>query len=61
MSKHSNKIDEFYATSQSTAAWLVDKLREIYGLEGKTAFELDSGVSATEDGELFDDSEDVAF
>ena len=29
--------------------------------EGKTAFELDSGVSATEDGELFDDSEDVAF
>ena len=39
MSKHSNKIDEFYATSQPTAEWLVDKLRATYDLEGKTAFE----------------------
>jgi len=29
--------------------------------EGQTAFELDSGVSATEEGELFNGSEDVAF
>ena len=39
MSKHSNTIDEFYATSQPTAEWLVDKLRATYDLEGKTAFE----------------------
>ena len=39
MSKHSNKIDEFYATSPDTAKWLIDVLREKYDLKGKTALE----------------------
>lgn len=39
MSKHSNKIDEFYATSKETAAWLANVLRERYNLKGKTALE----------------------
>ena len=38
MSKHSNKIDEFYATSPETAAWLLDELAHRYELEG-TALE----------------------
>lgn len=39
MSKHSEKIDEFYATSRETAKWLAEVLREKYSLKGKTALE----------------------
>lgn len=39
MSKHSKKIDDFYATSPETAEWLFDELRSRYDLKGKTAFE----------------------
>lgn len=39
MSKHSSKIDEFYATSKETAEWFAEVLRERYTLAGKTALE----------------------
>lgn len=38
MSKHSNKIDEFYATSPATARWLLAELAKFKQLEG-TALE----------------------
>lgn len=39
MSKHSSTIDEFYATSQTTAEWLLSALRDRYQTDGKTALE----------------------
>ena len=38
MSKHSNKIDEFYATSPATATWLLSELAKLKKLSG-TALE----------------------
>jgi hypothetical protein len=39
MSKHSAKLDEFYATSPETAQWLVAELATRYNLAGRTALE----------------------
>jgi hypothetical protein len=39
MSKHSARVDEFYATSVETAHWLLSELRTRHNLTGKTALE----------------------
>lgn len=39
MSKHSNKVDEFYATNSDTARWLFDQVADRYETSGKTSLE----------------------